>query len=53
MADGYPRFSEASSAELEALYGAVKAITDLVKSDLFGADTLGLQLPQDVASDTD
>lgn len=53
-ADSYPRFSDASPHELETLYRAVKALTDLVKSDLFGdGSTLNLDLPEGVASDTD
>lgn len=53
-ADSYPRFSEASAAELEALYRAIKGLTDLIKSDLFGdGSPLGLDLPQGVEGDTD
>lgn len=53
-ADSFPRFADASPTELKALYSAVKALTDLVKSDLFGdGSTLNLDLPEGVASDTD
>jgi hypothetical protein len=53
-ADAYPRWSDASAAELESLYRAVKALTDLLKSDLFGAGSpIGLDLPDGIASDTD
>jgi hypothetical protein len=53
-ADAYPQFSQATPAELEGLYRAVKALTDLIKNDLFGdGSPLGLDLPEGVASDTD
>lgn len=53
-ADSYPRFAEASPAQLEELYRAVKAVTDLLKNDLFGdGSPIGLDLPEGIASDTD
>jgi predicted lipoprotein len=53
-ADGAPPLERATPAELEALYRAVKALTDLLKSDLFGPGSpLNLKLPEGVASDTD
>lgn len=54
VADAYPRFADATPAQLEALYRAVKGVTDLVKNDLFGdGSPLNLDLPEGVASDTD
>lgn len=51
VVDGFPPLANATQAELEALYSAVKALTDLLKSDLFSQ--LGLTLPDGIASDTD
>ncbi len=52
--DEAPPLEQATPAELEALYRAVKALTDLLKSDLFGPGSpLNLKLPEGVASDTD
>lgn len=49
-----PRLEQATPAELEKLYRAVKALTDLLKSELFGPGSpLNLKLPEGVASDTD
>jgi uncharacterized protein len=54
MADAYPAAAEASPAELDALYLAVKTLTDLLKNDLFGAGSpLGLALPKGLEGDTD
>jgi len=54
VADAAPPLEQATPAELEALYRAVKALTDLLKSDLFGPGSpLNLKLPEGVASDTD
>jgi predicted lipoprotein len=54
FADGAPPLSQATPAELEAFYQAVKALTDLLKNDLFGAGSpLGLTLPKGVEGDTD
>ena len=53
-ADAYPRFAEAGPAELETLYRKVKALTDLLKTDLFGdGSPIGLDLPEGLSSDTD
>jgi hypothetical protein len=53
-ADAAGPLAELSSSELEALYRAVKGLTDLVKGDLFGPGSpLNLELPEGVASDTD
>jgi predicted lipoprotein len=53
-ADAHPRAAEATPAELDALYLAVKALTDLLKNDLFGAGSpLGLALPKGLEGDTD
>ena len=49
-----PPLEQATPAELETLYRAVKALTDPLKSELFGAGSpLNLKLPDGVASDTD
>jgi uncharacterized protein len=49
-----PPLERATPAELEALYRAVKGLTDLLKGDLFGPGSpLNLKLPEGVASDTD
>ena len=54
VADTYPAFADATPAELEALYRAVKALTDLLKNDLLGAGSpLGLALPKGFEGDTD
>lgn len=54
VADAFPPFSEATPAQIEELYRAVKALTDLLKNDLFGSGSaLGFTLPEGVASDTD
>jgi uncharacterized protein len=53
-ADAFPPIAQASPAELEALYRAVKAVADLIKNDLFGdGSPLGLDLPEGVIGDTD
>ncbi len=53
-ADAYPAFGSATPDELEQLYRAVKALTDLLKADLFGAGSpLGLALPKGFEGDTD
>jgi predicted lipoprotein len=50
----FPGFEQATPADLEALYQAVKALTNLLKSDFFGTGSvLNLKLPEGVASDTD
>lgn len=49
-----PRFSTASPQQIDAAYVAVKGITDLLKADLFGAQSpLNLKLPASVEGDTD
>lgn len=53
-ADAYPAFGSATPAELEALYQTVKVLTNLLKTDLFGAGSpLGLTLPPGLEGDTD
>ena len=50
----FPPLHAATPAELEALYRAIKGVTDLLKNDLFGSGSpLGLTLPDGIASDTD
>lgn len=49
-----PPLHEASKAELEEAYTAVKALTDLLKNELLGAGSpLNLKLPATVEGDTD
>jgi predicted lipoprotein len=49
-----PPLEQATPAELETLYRAVKALTDPLKGEMFGAGSpLNLKLPDGVASDTD
>ena len=53
-ADAFGPLASASQSDARALYAAVKGVTDLLKSDLFGAGSpLNLKLPASVASDTD
>jgi hypothetical protein len=54
VADGSLELDTLSPAQLEALYQAVKRLTDLLKNDLFGAGSpLGLTLPPGLEGDTD
>jgi len=54
IADGSPELDTLTPEQLEALYQAVKALTDLLKNDLFGAGSpLGLTLPPGLEGDTD
>jgi uncharacterized protein len=53
-ADQYPRFDQASKAQLQALHAAMKQLTDLLKGDLFGEGSpLSLDLPVGSGDDTD
>jgi uncharacterized protein len=53
-ADNFPVFDTATPAEVEALYRAVKRLTDMLKNDLFGSGSpLGLTLPKGIEGDTD
>lgn len=53
-ADAFPVFDTATPGELEALYRAVKRLTDMLKNDLFGSGSpLGLTLPKGIEGDTD
>jgi predicted lipoprotein len=53
-AEAFPRLDTATPQEVEAMYRALKALTDPLKTDLFGAGSpLNLKLPAGVASDTD
>jgi predicted lipoprotein len=53
-AENFPPFEQATPADLETLYQAIKALTNLLKSDFFGTGSvLNLKLPEGVASDTD
>jgi len=54
FADAAPPLEQSTPQEVEAFYQAVKALTDLLKNDLFGAGSpLGLTLPKGVEGDTD
>lgn len=54
VADASPPLDDATADELEALYQAVKRLTDLLKNDLFGAGSpIGLTLPPGLEGDTD
>lgn len=54
VADASPPLHQASGEELDALYRAVKKLTDLLKADLFGPGSpLNLKLPATVEGDTD
>lgn len=49
-----PPFSQATPEQLDGAYVAIKALTDLLKGDLFGAGSpLNLKLPSTVEGDTD
>jgi predicted lipoprotein len=53
-AEAFPPLDTATPEQLETLYRAVKALTDPLKSDLFGTgSSLNLKLPDGIASDTD
>jgi predicted lipoprotein len=53
-ADAFPAFSQASPERFRELYAAIKGLTDLLKTHLFGsASPLNLRLPSGVPSDTD
>ncbi len=54
VADATPALEQATPQEVEEFYQAVKALTDLLKNDLFGAGSpLGLTLPKGIEGDTD
>jgi predicted lipoprotein len=53
-ADAFPAWSQATPADFQTLYGAVKVLTDHLKNDLFGSGSpIGLALPPTIAGDTD
>jgi uncharacterized protein len=53
-ADDAPALDQMTPAELDALYQAVKRLTDLLKNDLFGGGSpLNLTLPPGLEGDTD
>lgn len=53
-AAAFPPFEQASVAQFRALYDAVKPLSDLLKTNLFGSGSpLNLRLPASAASDTD
>jgi predicted lipoprotein len=53
-ADAFPGLDVATAEELDGLYVAIKALTNLLKAELFGAGSaLNLKLPAGVEGDTD
>jgi uncharacterized protein len=53
-ADAFPAFAQANETQFRSLYEAVRVLTNLLKTNLFGsASPLNLKLPAGVASDTD
>lgn len=53
-ADAFPSFAAASMEQFEALYQAIKVLTDLLKNDLLGAGSpIGLAAPPSIGGDTD
>ncbi|HYO98167.1 MAG TPA: imelysin family protein [Polyangiaceae bacterium] len=53
-ADAFPRLDAATAEEIDSLYLAIKALTNLLKAELFGAGSaLNLKLPAGVEGDTD
>lgn len=49
-----PRFPEATVPQIQTAYAAVKALTDLLKADLFGTGSpINLKLPASLEGDTD
>ncbi|HET9953939.1 MAG TPA: imelysin family protein [Polyangiaceae bacterium] len=53
-ADQTPELDRAQPAQIEALYRAIKQLTDILKTDLFGSGSpLNLKLPAGVEGDTD
>jgi uncharacterized protein len=52
--DAFPALSTASTGEVQALHAKFKALTDLMKAELFGdGSPLGLKLPAGLEGDTD
>jgi predicted lipoprotein len=52
--EAFPEFPAASREEIQALHAVVKRLTDLLKTEFFGAGSpLGLQLPAGMEGDTD
>jgi predicted lipoprotein len=53
-ADAFPAFGAATQEQFLALYQAIKPLSDLLKTSLFGSSSpLNLKLPASAASDTD
>ncbi len=54
VVDALPPLHQASPAQIDAAYQAVKALTDLLKADFFGAGSaLNLKLPATLEGDND
>ena len=50
----FPPFKTATAAQIQSLYATIKQLTDMLKTDLFGAGSpLNLKLPASVENDTD
>lgn len=53
-ADAFPAFAQATPAQFVAMYDAVRRLSSILKTSLFGsASALNLKLPASAASDTD
>lgn len=53
-AEAFPPFADATPAQVKDLYVSIKRLTDMLKTDLFGAGSpLNLKLPASVENDTD
>lgn len=53
-ADAFPPFAQATTPQFVELYGAIKPLSDLIKTSFFGsASPLNLRLPSSAPSDTD
>jgi hypothetical protein len=53
-ADAFPAFPQATPAQFVDMYNAIKPLTNLLKTSMFGsASPLNLKLPASAASDTD
>jgi predicted lipoprotein len=54
LADAFPGFHQASRAQFEQMYAAVKRLADLLKTEFFGTGSaLNLKIPPIIGEDTD
>jgi hypothetical protein len=52
--EAFPPFPNATKEQVQELYAAIKALTDFLKTDLFGdGSPIGLKLPAGIEGDTD